>query len=765
MRKSSIVFILFFCLFGISAQVINKALYFDNNSSIVFRAINEMNHPSVFTFQTWININKWEEKSSLFVQYNKSGEFCELRFGDKKNGTIEFVNQGKIFRFDNSAINEQRWYQLTLIFNRQLDEKVTLYVNGNKIKLTSAVPYNNTDKYRSQFILGKNFKGLMDEIRLWKKDISRENFLLQNTLNHYHPDYKFLVAYWKGDQTSSLCIYDFCGQNHGKPTQVSIEEVTDNPHFRYRLVSGYTTFNSMFSREVERETYLLTNDLIVLSGKTTPEGEVSFGPSDESAVSENVTFLPQYKNRKGVLNFDGQKSILKLPATALPLNAVFSFGAWIYIDEWKKDAYIVRKQVNEIEQFSIQLDQNNQTNCIKINLSGNSLNFPTRIKTGLWQYISVSSTYDTLRHKAQISFGLMDKDKNIESKVQTISTGRQKRDLSNAINTIGEGFSGKIDEISFWVSDRSKNMKEDANGIPVARIGYMTSGNYLDVCHAYWKCDDESQPGLDSFSWTNLVQILRSAYEGYTGYRIRASFSGGGEKNWELMVRDTTARKIFANGIAELMKNPLLDGIDLDFEWCYNDSCWENYSETIAEVRKLMPVGKLFTVTPHVVAYKLTESAIGDVDFALFQNYGPSPERFKFNDFKTSLGLFREQGYPDNKIVLSTSTTTSKGLTPAGTERRPNAYREIVKATPLIAENTDSATVNGYTHWINSVDQTRQRARFVVDENLAGIMYWDMGCDVSPDNHLSIVRAINSEISSNVVPFVVFEKEKCLINK
>lgn len=724
-----------------------------------------MNPPTVFTFQTWFNINKWEEKSSLFVQYNKSRELCELRFGDRKSGTIEFINQGKIFRFDNPAMNEKCWHQLTLIYNHHLDEKVALYVNGNKIKLTSVVSYNSTDNNRAQFILGKSFNGRMDEIRLWKKDLSKENFLLQNTLNQYHPDYKFLVAYWKGDQTSTSFIYDFCGQNHGKPTQIKIEDVTDNPRFRYRLVSGYTTFNSMFSREVKCETYLLTNDLIVLSGKTTPEGEVSFGPSDESAVLENVTFLPRHKNRKGVLNFDGQKSILKLPATAFPLNAVFSFGAWIYIDEWKKDAYIVRKKANEVEQFSIQLGHNSQTNNITINLSGNSMNFPTQIKTGKWQYISVSSTYDTLHQTAQISFGLMDGDKNIQSKVQTVFTGKQNRNFSNAINTIGEGFCGKMDEISFWVTDRSKNMIDDANGIPVAKIGYITSDNYLDVCHAYWKCDDESQPGLDSFSWTNLLQILRSAYNGYTGYRIRASFSGGGDNNWELLVRDDAARKRFSNGIAELMKNPLLDGIDLDFEWCYDDSCWTNYSETIAEVKKIMPAGKLFTVTPHVVAYKLTPSAINDIDFALFQNYGPSPERFKLSDFKASLRLFREQGYPDNKIVLSTSTTTSKGIALTGTERRPNAYREIVKSSPDLLANTDSATVNGYTHWINSVDQTRQRARFVVDENLAGIMYWDMGCDVSPDNHLSIVRAINSEISSNVVPFFVFEKDKYLSNK
>lgn len=755
MKKVPVIFIVFFCLFEISAQISNKALGFQNSGTVEFSAIKEMEHPLVFTFQTWININKWEENSSLFVQNNHSRKSCELKFGNRKTGTIEFINQGKAFYFDNTGIKENSWHQLTLVYNHHLNEAVTLYVDGNKIKLSSVGISDKKGEKSTQFIMGKDFNGRMDEIRLWKKDLSRENFFLQNTVNQYHPDYKYLIAYWKGDQTTTSVVYDFFGRHHGKPTKLKIDNVTDNPLFRYRLVSGYTTFNSMFSREVVRETYLMTNDLIILSGKTTTNGDVSFGPTDESALLENVTFLPRFKSRKGVVGFDGQKSKLKLPATALPLNPVFSFGAWIYIDKWEKDAFIVRKKSNEVDQFSIRLGNNSQTNNITVTLFGKFLNFPTNIKTGKWQYISVTSTYDAVRQSAQISFGLI--DENTELKVQTIYPDQKDLNVNNYENTIGEGFCGKMDDISFWITDRSENIAEDASGIPVAQIGLSVSRNYPDNCHACWKFDDPQQPGKDSYSWTNLVQILRSAYDGYTGYRIRASFSGGGDNNWELLVRDDAARKRFANGIVELMKSPLLDGIDLDFEWCYDDSCWTNYSETIAEVRKVMPAGKLFTVTPHVVAYKLTANAIGKIDFALFQNYGPSPERFKLDDFKASLDLFRKQGYPDNKIVLSTSTTTSKGIDSSGAERRPNAYREVVRANPLLTENTDSATVDGYTHWLNSVEQTKKRARFVVDENLAGIMYWDMGCDVSPDNRLSIVRAINSEISSNVVPVFSLE--------
>ncbi|MDD4199101.1 MAG: glycosyl hydrolase family 18 protein [Paludibacter sp.] len=752
MKKDCIVFVFIFCFSAITAQISNQALCFRNDGCVQFKTIEEINTSPGLTFQTWFNVDKWQKNSNLFIQQDGSEGYTAVRLGDRKTGTIEFVHHGHIFRFENPGMREQCWYQLTLVYHRQSQRKAVLYLNGEQISLSSEGIVEQKLIGTEGFFLGKSLDGRMDEIRLWTKNLSEENFYLWNTVNHYHPDYEFLLSYWKGDQQLESLVYDSRGNRHGKPSKVAYEVVTDNPAFKYRLLAGYTTFNSLFSRDIERETYLMTNDLIILSGKTTTEGEVSFGPSDESGVPDQVRYLADFAERKGVFGFDGEKSVLKLPATAFPVSPEFSFGAWIFIDKWEKNACLIRKMTDGIDQFSIRLGDNSSSNDFIVTLQGKSVVFPTEIQPGKWQYLSVSVSRNPVLQSARIICSLFDKNKKeVDAQVQVVSAGKQIQPVNETKNTIGEGFWGKMDEVSYWVSDRSKNVAEDAAGIPVARIGQATPQNYLDSCHAYWKFDNPQQPGLDSFSWTNLVQILRSAYDGYTGYRIRGSFSGGGEKNWESVVRDDAARKRFAREIAGLMQSPLLDGVDLDFEWCYDDTCWVNYSKTILEVKKAMPEGKVFTVTPHVVAYKLTEDAIQAIDFALFQNYGPSPERFKLSDFKNSLSLFRKQGYPKTKTVLSTSTTTSKGISASGSERRPNAYRTIVSAIPDLKEECESATVNGYTHWLNNVEQTRKRARFVVDKDLAGIMYWDMGCDVSPENHLSIVRAINTEISSNVV--------------
>ena len=673
-----------------------------------------------------------------------------MTFGSEQSKTIEFICADRKYIFSNLDLEKKHWYQLTLVYNKLSTGKVTLFIDGakNTPSLSSSVD-NKTNNSGSLF-LGKGFIGRLDEIRFWGKALTPDNFQLKNTVNQYHPDYKYLISYWKGDQEIHSKIFDSQNKHHSIHALVSNEPVTDNPNFNYRLVSGYTTFSSFFTREVKRETYLMTNDLLILSGKVNPQGEVSFGPSDESGTLENVNYLPEFKSRKGVLAFTGQNSFMKLNATAIPLAPELSFGAWVYIEKWKNGAAIIQKNGNNDNRFSIRLGESSAKKGLIVQLYGQTLISKGQLKIGEWQYVSVSTKYDSIPKKLVVTFGYYSGSGKAKTEIQSVNTNGYRLSSIDAESSIGDGFCGKMTEMSLWTSDRSEHFTKDAQGIPLAQIGQTISGDYLNDCRAYWKCNNSQNPAFDSYSWQNLVQIIRSAYNGYTGYKVRASFSGGGEKYWESLVCDDRARKNFAMGIARLMQSPLLDGVDLDFEWCYDNTCWTNFSQTIEEVRKVMPVGKIFTVTPHVIAYKLTQHAIQDIDFALFQNYGPSPDRFDFSDYKKSLELFRKQGFSDNKIVLSTSTTTSKGLSKSGAEKKPNAYKNLVSAHPDLAVNANSSEVDDFTYWINSVEQTRQRARFVIDENLAGIMYWDMGCDVPTDNPLSIVRAINMEISSNV---------------
>lgn len=730
------------------AQIENKSLQFTGIENVRFNQIAELDTCKQVTLQMWVNIESWTENSKLFCQNTNKNNLFSIQLGKKNAGEILLYINNTLYTYTDLKLTEGKWFQLTLLKNNIDNTSCRLFVNGveslNYNKTIRKIATNNAD---ANLVLGTGFTGEIDEVRIWKKALNNADFYLQNTVNKYHPDYSSLVAYWKADQLSNSFLMDELQQNHSMTKKPTLIKVTDNKLFNYKLVSGYTTFSSFFSRQVERETYLMTNDLLVLSGNTNSNGDVTFGPSDDSGNVENIRFLSAFKGRKSALSFDGRKSVMKLPENTISLSPTFSFGCWIFIEKWKNGAVLIKKKGKSEDQISIELG-NPKTLTVK--MDGKIITSNGILKINTWQYVSVSGNYNLTKNTEEINFNILSDNNDVQTDEQIISLDKIPSVTYDAESLIGEGFCGKMTEISWWKTCRAKSFQKDALGIQLAEIGKPLTNTNLSDCIAYWKCDNANNPGFDSYSWTNFIQILRSAYKGYTGYKVRASFSGGEDKSWEGMVINEESRKRFANGIAQLLQSPLLDGVDLDFEWCYDDTCWANYAKTIHEVRKVIPAGKVFTVTPHVVAYKLPVQAISDIDFALFQNYGPSPDRFTFDDYTRSLETFRTQGYPDQKIILSTSTTTSKGISATGDIKRPTAYKNLINSGSVVSKDALSGTLDGYTYWINSVAQTRQRASYVVTNNLAGIMYWDMGCDVSPDSEFSIVRAINAEISSNL---------------
>ena len=60
------------------------------------------------------------------------------------------------------------------------------------------------------------------------------------------------------------------------------------------------------------------------------------------------------------------------------------------------------------------------------------------------------------------------------------------------------------------------------------------------------------------------------------------------------------------------------------------------------------------------------------------------------------------------------------------------------------------AKMNGNNYYFMSPKQVYDRAKYVVDNNLQGIFYWDMGNDIDTTNPLSISRNASYALNSNV---------------
>ena len=217
---------------------------------------------------------------------------------------------------------------------------------------------------------------------------------------------------------------------------------------------------------------------------------------------------------------------------------------------------------------------------------------------------------------------------------------------ANAV--VGRDLQGRIDEMRVWHLAR-----------PVNRLGTEVQPNWNDrLIVARW--GDSDIFGRDTASWAEHLRCLRK-WTGVSGMRIRLGIAS---RSWSSMISNAAARQRFADNIAELIKTYPLDGVDLDFEWMYeNTAQWNQYGMLAQAIAP--PARTCSSPSPPYGFLQISAAYMQYVDYFTFQNYGPSIDVNTYNSMVTACGNFRKQGFPDNKIILSAPFRERPRLNPA----------------------------------------------------------------------------------------------------
>ena len=252
---------------------------------------------------------------------------------------------------------------------------------------------------------------------------------------------------------------------------------------------------------------------------------------------------------------------------------------------------------------------------------------------------------------------------------------------------------------------------------------------------AYWKYDDATKPGKDSHSWLGRLNNIRTALQGQQGdRRLRLGIAGG---EWKKMMADATARTRFASEVKKIIEQYDFDGVDFDFEWPANASEYNNYSATVIQMRSTLGKYVYFTASLHPVSFKISPEAIDALDFISYQCYGPAVMRFPYEQFVKDGEAAVAYGIPKNKLVMGVPFYGSTGSLIA-------AYCDFVN-DGLATTNEDTYTYKGNTYTFNSIETIRKKARYVCEEDYAGIMSWDLATDIDITNNKSLLKVIKEE--------------------
>lgn len=743
----------------------NRALHLESSASVRCGVMPRLNGAESYTIQFWINPEKWSTGATLFTVGNAG----KISLGDANS--LVFDLGGSRATLTNSEIAVGQWTQITLIRDGATTKT---FVNGTRRACTGTL--GAMPEMKEEFVMGgDSYVGRIDEVRLWNAALSSDfNYFIGNTINRWTPQRANLVAYYKFDQRNcpdaaveysilwpgADTSYDNHGRFSGNVTKVSAK---DNTRMPYLVNGAYTANERFFDRVVRQDQYLMSNDLIILGIESMPDGHLrNVNPDNHAKFAGGYKILPEFEGRTGVLSLDGTGTMTAPCETLMPTISAsgetltgYTIEGWVYIDEWVEGAYIFCKETPDHKQgVSLRLGAESNHQLIA-RCNGNDYvqykrgaNDPELV-VGKWCHVALTPGLASAPRNA-FAFVV---DGKTGSAVATLSSAEvvyTPKGVDAVEAVIGQGFKGKIDELAVW--DRTLGLSDivqHSQKMLLPEIGQSKSAEMLMDGNAFWNFDDASNPGFSYLSQEGWKRIMESCYAGHDGYEIRISVKS--HNGWESTIANAAKRKIFAADLARL--SAPYDGVELDLEWLYGTQT--TLGLLAQDIREVLPAGKTLMISCHNVAYGFPLDKMKYVDGFTMQQYGPQKDHSYFSHFKNMCTNFVNYGFEKHKILGSYATTTSMGYLNGERKVEIIGVKDgLMEGDYVPQEEVDFGVHNGYTFYFDGPLQTYNRAKYIMDNNLGGIFYWDMGNDTQPEHPHNLARHCSYGLNSNVEPVV-----------
>lgn len=227
---------------------------------------------------------------------------------------------------------------------------------------------------------------------------------------------------------------------------------------------------------------------------------------------------------------------------------------------------------------------------------------------------------------------------------------------------------------------------------------------------------------IQNCPWEKLERLKKEK-------NLRLSVTIGGWDRSQHFAKVATTphlRKTFIQSITQLVDDRQLQGVDLDWEHPHSTDEQIAYGTLLQELRnKLAPQQTVITVT--IAGWQqLPKSAIDAIDYVQLMAYDHDQKHSTLDKAQAEVESLINRGIPRQKIVL--------GLPFYGRHIRTReafAYQQIQrKYAPLPSVDlVDDIYFNG-PHTI------REKVKFTLNHQLAGIMIWELGQDTSGQNSL-----------------------------
>ncbi|MBL8848384.1 MAG: glycoside hydrolase family 18 protein [Planctomycetaceae bacterium] len=210
---------------------------------------------------------------------------------------------------------------------------------------------------------------------------------------------------------------------------------------------------------------------------------------------------------------------------------------------------------------------------------------------------------------------------------------------------------------------------------------------------------------------------------------------GGGDRSagFPPLVATGRARRDFVRRLRDVCQRGEFDGVDFDWEYPSGDRQLADYRRLIEDTRRSLGDDQILTAAQS--PWRDFGRGFYDViDRIYVMSYNHKHPHARFADSQADIERMLKFGCPRDKLVL--------GMPFYGRNQRGNSrtYAEIVKSKSF-ARGSD--LIDGFA--FNSRRTVQRKTRYARDEQLAGVMVWEVGQDVS-DGDESLLSAIGDAL-------------------
>lgn len=507
----------------------------------------------------------------------------------------------------------------------------------------------------------------------------------------------------------------------------------EEPTVSSKIISSYIRNNFLETNRISAESMNACNDLIILGINPYADGSLYFEIPNNRATFTHEEYLADYNGRSGVIAFSGEgemnggNDLLHTPVVWGNNDSgkcpQFTFGTWIFMEKWTEGACLFQKD-NSQNKISLATGPNQGDFIFTVNHIRIKLSAPDFI-TNKWTHLAL--TYSATANNKGTHLYI--NGKKAASDTQQLT---DKLPYIRSQVKLGNKLDAKLDETFFNALALSENeiSKIKDNGIE------FTSWN-MSKTLAYWKYDNATNYGADSHNWVDLLQQVRTNIT-RPDIKIRAGITSG---DWKTMCSKEEYRNAFANNIKKLINEYKFDGVDLDFEWPLTQEEYNNYSQTILKLREVIGNSTILTVSLHPLYFKISQEAINAVDHISLQCYGPSPQRFPYDVYVKDAEAALNYGITKEKLIL--------GLPFYGAEENKQgtaSYWDFVQSNLINTPDTDEVIYKNKKYIFNGQNTIRKKTQYVMENDIAGIMTWDLATDLTLSDPKALLKVIVEEM-------------------